>query len=230
MKYSLLFFIFLTIILRGNAQVTLAISSQDIKMAVNPDSFEVKGRVTIKKTSNQTKKFTWQRSLSTITNGWYCLVCDKTNCWSAATGSPLDYIELAGGASINLDIFIRPEKKSGAATIDVKIFEQGNEANAVTSKITFSSNSKEKVVKTPDSNVSIYPNPAVEYFMISDNSNVEKVVIYNIIGRQMRSYKVTDGTKYYVNDLPDGIYIIRLLHANGTTLKTSRLSKARIKA
>lgn len=78
--------------------------------------------------------------------------------------------------------------------------------------------------------INIYPNPVIDYFMISDNPNLDKVVIYNIIGRQMRTYKVVEGTKYYVNDLPDGIYIIRLMNANGGTLKTTRLSKTRVRA
>ncbi len=231
MKYYLLTVFFLLMILRGESQVTLSLSSRDFRAVVNPDSFEVKGRMTIKNTSTQTKKFTWQRYVSNLTTGWYCLVCEKNQCWAAATPSPLDYIELAPGASSNLDIFVRPDKKAGSALVDIKVFEIGNEANVVTGKYTFATTTKAKDLKVIEgADINIYPNPAVDFFMIPENSGVEKIVIYNIIGRQMRSFKAVDGNKYYINDLPEGIYIIRLLNTNGATVKTARLSKNRIKA
>ena len=66
--------------------------------------------------------------------------------------------------------------------------------------------------------------------LLDDSDVVEKVVIYNIIGRQVKSYKAMENLKYSVNDLPEGIYIIRLQNANGNTLKTIRLNKSRVKA
>jgi hypothetical protein len=67
--------------------------------------------------------------------------------------------------------------------------------------------------------------------MVSDNNDIiEKVVVYNIIGRQVKSYKAIDNFKYTINDLPEGIYIIRLLNAQGGTVKTIRLNKSKSKA
>ncbi len=229
MKYSLLILTLFIATLSSVAQVTITITPQEIRSTVNPDSFEVRAKATIKNTSSSTKKFSWTRTISNITNGWACLVCDKNQCWSAATSSPPDNIELAAGATSNMDVYIRPDKKSGSANVDIKVFEVGNETNTVTGKFIFSSTTKTKDVKS-ESNITIYPNPAIDYFMISDNPTVDKIVVYNIIGRQMRSFKAVEGTKYYINDFPEGIYIIRLLNANGGTLKTTRFSKNRIKA
>jgi Secretion system C-terminal sorting domain len=229
MKYSLLILTLLMATMSSVAQVTVTITPQDIKSTVNPDSFEIRAKATIKNTSGQTKKFSWTRTISNMTTGWACLVCDKNQCWSAATSSPPDNIELLAGATSNMDVYIRPDKKAGSANVEIKVFEVGNETNTVTGKFSFSTITKIKDVKT-DNNISIYPNPAIDYFMISDNPTIDKVVIYNIIGRQMRSFKAVEGTKYYINDFPEGIYIIRLLNANGGTLKTTRFSKNRIKA
>jgi Secretion system C-terminal sorting domain len=231
-KYVLLILVFTTIImLRGTAQVTVTITPNAIASTVNPDSFEIKGKATFKNTSSATKKFTWVRNILSIASGWQALVCDNKSCWSSTVGTAPEQIELAPNGTSNLDVYIRPSGKGGTASVEVRVSEVGNDANAATAKYTFSSTTSTKDVKNTTSNVRIYPNPATDYFMLMDNNDaVDRVVIYNIIGRQVRSYKAVDGTKYTVNDLPEGLYIIRLLNGAGTTVKTVRLNKTRIRA
>lgn len=229
MRYFILFILCLSSWTISLAQVTITITPQDIKTTVNPDSFEVRAKATIKNTSNQTKKFSWTRTIVNMTNGWACLICDKNQCWASTTNAAPDAIELTAGGTSNLDVYIRPDKKAGSANIELKVYEIGNETNTVTGKYSFSTTTRVKEYRS-DNIVNIYPNPVIDYFMLSDNPNVDKAVIYNIIGRQMKNFKVQEGTKYYINDLPDGIYIIRLLNASGGTLKTTRLSKTRIRA
>jgi Secretion system C-terminal sorting domain len=100
----------------------------------------------------------------------------------------------------------------------------------VTGRYLFSTTTRAKETNVSNANIRIYPNPTIDYFQITEDDGIDKVVIYNIIGRQMRTYKVTDNGKYNVNDLPEGLYIIRLLAANGATVKTIRLSRTRLKA
>jgi Secretion system C-terminal sorting domain len=159
-------------------------------------------------------------------------VCDKNTCWASTVSTPLDQIELAAGATSNIDVYIRPDKKLGAANVEVQVYEVGNSSNTVTGLYNFltTTSTRTRDLKDNGTTLRIYPNPAVDFFQITDNDLVEKVVIYNIIGRQMRSYKAVEGMKYTVNDLPDGLYIIRLLSGNGATVKTVRLSKLRPKA
>jgi hypothetical protein len=230
MKYTLLFTLFFTFILRGGAQVTLTLSPDIVNATVHPDTFEIRAKATLKNTSTVTKKFSWTRSIKNMTAGWACLVCDKNTCWASSVNTPVDQIELAAGATSNIDVYIRPDKKLGAAVVEVKIYEVGNETNTVTGKYNFSTTTRTRDLRDNGTTLRIYPNPTVDFFQITDNDMVEKVVIYNIIGRQMRSYKATDGLKYTVNDLPDGLYIIRLLSNSGATVKTVRLSKSRPKA
>jgi hypothetical protein len=230
MKRYLLFFLFFAFLLRGYAQVSIQITPNNVSSAVNPDSFEVRGKATIRNTSNQTKKFTWVRNIVSISNGWQALVCDNKSCWSASVSSAPEQIELAPNGTSNMDVYIRPNNKSGNATVDIRVSEVGNDANNVTGRYVFSSSTSTKDPKSTNA-IRIYPNPAVDFFMIVDDGDlVDKVVIYNIIGRQMRSYPVTAGSRYTINDLPDGMYIIRLQNASGSTVKTIRLNKARVKA
>lgn len=230
MKYTLLIVLFFTVILRGGTQVTITLTPDVVNATVLIDSFETRAKATLKNTSSTTKKFTWTRTIKSMTNEWACLVCDKNLCWASTINTPTDQIELAAGATSNLDVYIRPNKKAGSAAVEVKIIEVGNETNTLTGKYNFSTTTRTKDLRENGNTIRIYPNPTVEFFQITDNDTIEKVVIYNIIGRQMRTYKASEGMKYTVSDLPDGLYIIRLLNTNGATVKTVRLSKSRPKA
>ncbi len=229
-QFLLIFLLFNTLILRGDGQVTIALSSGIINMSVNPDSFEIKGKATLKNTAKQTKKFVWQRNIISMSNNWQNLVCDQNQCWSNVNNSP-DTIVLSPNGTCNLDALIRPNRTNGAATIEIKVTEIGNTANTVTGRYLFSSISINRELIKNSNTVRIYPNPTTDYFMLDDSTDiVERVVIYNIIGRQVKSYKALDNFKYSINDLPEGIYIIRLLNNGGNTVKTIRLNKSKVKA
>ena len=73
--------------------------------------------------------------------------------------------------------------------------------------------------------IRVFPNPATDYFMLKNAPNVNKVLIYNIVGRQVKSFRVDgSGTKYMVNDLPKGMYVIRLLNTENNLIQTLRIN------
>ena len=234
-KYVLCYLLFSVFILRGVSQnITITLTPQIVNAGVSLDSFEVKAKATMKNTSTTTKKFVWRRTIIAMTNGWQSLVCDSQGCWAAVVNDAPEQITLAAGATSNMDVYIRPNRIAGSATIEIKVFEFGNEANAVTGRYLFSSTTATRDVAKNNASVKIYPNPATDYFSIQDDYDVvDKVIVYNMIGRAVKNYTVTNnnsGNKYTLNDLPEGLYIIRLLNSRGATIKTVRLNKAKAKA
>lgn len=71
----------------------------------------------------------------------------------------------------------------------------------------------------------VFPNPTSDYFELSSNELVDQLVVYNLLGRRVRTYDAVNGTKYYLNDLPSGLYLISLLNEKEGIIKTMRLSK-----
>ena len=71
----------------------------------------------------------------------------------------------------------------------------------------------------------IYPNPTTEYISVTDNSSVEYLYIYNIIGRRVMAFPVVSGVQYSLRDLPDGMYLVSMVDEAGKILKTVRTSK-----
>lgn len=228
---SLLFFLQ---ILRGVTQnITITLTPQIVNAGVPIDSFEVRAKAIFKNTAASTKKFVWRRTIIAMTNGWQSLVCDSKGCWASTVNDAPEQIELAPNATSNIDAYIRPNHISGAATIEIKVYEVGNETNAITGRYLFSTTTSTKDAGKSGIGVKVFPNPVTDYFSIQDdNEVVERIVVYNMIGRAVKNYStnVNNNNKYNLNDLPEGLYIVRLLNSRGATVKTVRLNKAKAKA
>jgi hypothetical protein len=72
----------------------------------------------------------------------------------------------------------------------------------------------------------VFPNPATTHISLTDAQNVQRIVIYNLVGRQMRMFEdISTDRRYYVGDLPRGMYLIQLLGEKNKILTTKRISK-----
>lgn len=71
----------------------------------------------------------------------------------------------------------------------------------------------------------LYPNPTTDYISLNDNDQVDELVVYNLLGRQVRRFTYAKGEKYNVEDLPKGMYLVQLLAKGDRILNTQRLSK-----
>ncbi len=71
----------------------------------------------------------------------------------------------------------------------------------------------------------IFPNPATNFISVSENDNVKQILVFNLVGRKMKTFKAIKGEKYFVGDLPKGIYLIQLLGTKNKILRTQRVSK-----
>lgn len=73
--------------------------------------------------------------------------------------------------------------------------------------------------------IKIFPNPATDYIELSDTDKVSQIVIYNLTGREMKRFDAFSGEKYYVGDLPKGLYLVQLTDSKNQTIITQRVSK-----
>ena len=73
--------------------------------------------------------------------------------------------------------------------------------------------------------IQVFPNPAAEYFSITPNLNVEYIAIYNLLGRQMKSFTYSESDRYFIGDLPKGMYLVQMSGRDSRLITTQRLSK-----
>src|SRR5688500_20364330 len=81
------------------------------------------------------------------------------------------------------------------------------------------------VKEANDLKLTVFPNPTSDYFQVSETPGLKGIEVFNIVGNKIRSFDFAVNRQYYVGDLSDGIYLVRLVSGSKKVLKTIRLSK-----
>ena len=74
--------------------------------------------------------------------------------------------------------------------------------------------------------IEVFPNPTTTHISLTDVQGVQKVVVFNLAGRQMKAFDdIAPDKKFYVGDLPRGIYLVRIMSDKNKVLTTKKISK-----
>lgn len=234
MKQYLLLLIFgMFAIANTNAQ-DLTIADEFLEV-YEPDvtTEDVSIHTTVTNNASLTRTYVWERTIITKPMDWASAVCDTNLCY-------LPHIEtaefsLASGVTGPIIVHVYPDAvEAGNASVSVKVYEKGNPDVSVEAAFNFcigldESECQSIQVDTDDvidlSTLSIYPNPARDYIMISQNDFVDQLTIYNIVGQPISTYQVYDGERYDVSNLSAGLYLARMTDKDGNIVKTMRVYK-----
>jgi len=237
MKQIILQFLILFLVAHISlAQVSLSFTPNAIETSgyADPDDLfvEIIGYATVKNEGTETIFIKWERVVVDMPEEWDVQVCDLNQCYVPVVYSNIAAdlglnvpVELAPGAETNMDVHIRPKGVPGVGQVRVDI----SLANApddviISGDYTFDallSSSKE----FNKAKLAVFPNPATDYVEVQGVQNAGRLIIYSVLGRQMRSFNLLSGNRYYIGDLPTGLYLASLVNKNGGILKTFRLSK-----
>ncbi len=73
--------------------------------------------------------------------------------------------------------------------------------------------------------VRVFPNPADSFLELNDNDRVDEITVFNLAGRQVRNFFYTKGERYFIGDLPRGMYLVQLLDHRKKVITTQRINK-----
>jgi len=71
----------------------------------------------------------------------------------------------------------------------------------------------------------VYPNPAIDYIGLTNDTDVTFIRVFNMVGRPMREFKAVKGQRYDIADLPQGLYLIQLINESNQVITTQRITK-----
>jgi hypothetical protein len=227
MKKSLLF----TLLFAAIAQISMAQTVSTLKLtpmnqsiAANKDSFEVVLRSTLKNTSSKPKTIVWTRIYQSITTGWTTSICDKNACYAARIGTQT--LVLAAGEESNIDVHLYPSSIAGAAIVNVVIADQDSAAVTITGRYGFNLAVGTNDYKNAYPDIQVYPNRTPQYFTIKDTENrVFEAVIFDVFGREIRSFKNPINQELNVENLSAGSYFVSLFNQKNELLKVVPLAK-----
>ncbi|MBK6389747.1 MAG: T9SS type A sorting domain-containing protein [Saprospiraceae bacterium] len=205
-----------------NAQTMLTLEPNPVSMVVKSNDLDVAGKASLKNNSKDTLIVKWSRKIENITQGWSSAVCDKNFCYIPTIDTMK--LVLAPGEISNMDIHVYPMGISGSAKVTLRIEQVGSPDNFVSGAYFFNQTTPLKSDVEKDA-IQLYPNPPEEYFMVTSPVVLGKIELYNITGDKAKVYYAYKNKRYYIDDVPSGIYMVRLLNLQQEIVKTVVLKK-----
>ena len=77
----------------------------------------------------------------------------------------------------------------------------------------------------PQIKITIFPNPATNFISVSNEDKVSQIVIFNLVGRKLKTYEVLEGARYDVSSLPQGMYLVQVMNHAQKVITTQRIRK-----
>ncbi len=178
----------------------------------------------------------WERIVNDKPDSWNTAVCDVNLCYFPTVSSK-EFIlppNLSGGEML---VHAYPGLEPGGidengavpgtAHVKIRITNLNDAADSLITEYNFT------VTGSPIASISevelkalkIFPNPASGYFRLTETQEIQQLVVYNILGRKVRTFDVTSDKNYNIGDLPNGVYLVGMIDRDQETVKTLRLQK-----
>ena len=215
---------FLPFLITG--QISLSLDPPTFTMTGPNTQTDIAYHVKIVNTSNQPANLLWSRRVTGAPAEWLTWVCDINLCYTPEVNScPASKPNIiAQGDTVEFSLHVNPRGVNGTADFNVTLTDlEGNPIAVMDGDVcipTCITGTKE----ANDLKLTVYPNPASDYFQISDLPGLKFIELYNIVGNKMRSYDAAPARQYFVGDLNEGMYLVRMMDSSKKILKTVRLS------
>lgn len=175
----------------------------------------------------------WKMIANTLPADWFATlgICDNATCltgsdiWPTIQRESLTYSPGLGDFHILGDL----SGTSGVGPYYVRI-RMNNKAvptdTAIQTYIIGKGTANVPTVKTND--IALYPNPATSSVNVVYDAaaDIKTLAIYSIIGKQVSVYRSTgNSANLNIENLPDGIYFVRLMNSHGDVVATKKFTK-----
>lgn len=180
--------------------------------------------------TNNTVTINWNVIATNFPSDWINAlgICDNVACYNNVTNGQVHTLSLNSNAAdfhLQMDL---SNATTGTYYLTVNMVQPGTVSGATETYIITKANLGVNGLNNDD-NISLYPNPATSNINVvyGQNAGVKNIAVYNIIGRVMTFYKVTNNgsANLDISNIPSGIYFIRLLDANGNTIATRKFTR-----
>lgn len=202
------------------AQFSVARDTIQISGAADEELF---GEVVILNSADTTLDLRWVRTINTIPQGWdnyFCAVPGECGApWTDSLDFELPPATMTTGL---LQCHCDPHGNEGVASVTVKFIN--NDTEEVLGDIVWICDASPLSINELEAaNIKLFPNPATDYFELINGDKVDRIVVYNILGKQVKYFGKED--EYLIGDLTKGLYLVQLIDLDTEATKTLKLKK-----
>jgi hypothetical protein len=186
---------------------------------------DIEYHIRISNTGSSTINLYWARRVSGAPAEWWTWVCDANLCYTPEVNScPASKPNvITAGDTVDFSLHMNPRGVDGDGEFDLHLTDvDGNILETIDGNILIGTTSTSQTSNDPK--ISLFPNPTSDYFQISSLSGVRYVEVFNVVGNKVKSFDAAPQKQYFVGDLNEGMYLVRLSNASKKILKTVRMS------
>jgi hypothetical protein len=226
---SLITFASLFVGQNAKAQFTLSCDGTNDSMIV-VSSNSTPFNCTVTNTHSDSEIINWHvdMSKSMLPTGWAASCCDNKSCY-AFDGTIHASAKIASGSTGVWATTIDP---TGGGIGSGWVVQYMADNFGQTTKYWVSMLTKNttgiSTVNHLDDNVVVFPNPARNEVNVifNENLDIHTVAICNLIGKAVSVFKTTgNSAKLTIDNIPSGIYFIRLMDANNNVVTTRKFTR-----
>ena len=214
----------------------LSVSAQ-ISHAPNPlamtaplDSLDTKLYIYYTNSQDTTYKIYWKliKDTSTWETGWQTYICDLNLCYNKNVdmSSPTQG-NVFGMGTHKFEFHFLPNGIPGCTIIGMELYSDKNFTQKIYSTSININNciSSSKDISSNNSGLKVFPNPVSEYFQVANSNNINKVVLYNLFGKEVKTFIHYNNAIHEIGDPKPGMYHVKLLDSKNKVVKTVKMTK-----
>lgn len=208
-------------------QLTLTLDPVTFLMDGPNDQTDITHYVHITNTSTQIANLLWSKRVTGQPSTWLTWVCDGNLCYTPDINScPLGKPNvIMPGDTVEWSLHLNPRLTDGKANYDLTITDMdGNPLLTIDGEACIPECSTVGTKDLTDAKLTVYPNPTSDFFQVSGLQGVKYLEVFNIVGSKIRAFEAVPQRQYYVGDLNEGMYLVRLMDSSKKIIKTVRLS------
>ncbi len=190
------------------------------------NSFVAEGK--LKNISTGSLKLKWKRTFLQLPSDCSSYVCD-INCYDSSVNTCPTTLNLTPGQELPFSMHFEGSDccaPGNAGSIAKVTFHPSSDLNTTLLTTYWFCNSTTSSYEISKESVRVGPNPTTEYLILTDRDDrVNQINIYSLTGRISKSFKVNGNNEFYVGDLNQGLYFVKLLDKNNKVIKTIKVQK-----
>ena len=206
-------------------QITVTVDPQTFLMTGTPSQTDIVYHVELTNTGSQTVSLLWSRRVTGGPADWWTWVCDANLCYTPEVNAcPANRPNvLSSGQTVEILFHMNPRNVEGTGEFDLTITDmEGNAVASIDGNILIGTTATNNAGN--DVKLTLFPNPTSDYFQISDLAGLKSIEVFNIVGTKVKAFDAIPQKQYFVGDLNEGMYLVRLISSSKKILKTVRMS------